>query len=114
MATRVYVDGANPAVDRPIYKQSVVRAQQIVDRLEGRFFTLPDGRRAVMLYPSREVAQERSARNAVLVIARVLDPRQHPPRLHYPVPAVVDHRLRWHNRFLIQNSADERLLPQNR
>lgn len=103
MATRVYAWDANPSVDRFFYKLSVRRAQsEILDTFQGFKIKLPDGRMAVQLYPPVEVEQERGARNAVLVLARKTDPLQHPPRLHYAVPAVCDHRLRWQQHFLSQ------------
>lgn len=80
--------------------QSNRRAGLIVEEKQGRFITLPDGRLAVQKFPPEEVLLERAARNCVTSLGRVLDKMMHPPSLHYEVPAIGDHRLRWRYRFM--------------
>lgn len=90
----------NPAVDRFSYRLSNRRAQDLVSDGDGFFLTLPDGRKAVQLYPPEEVLQERSARNHVLPFGRVLNKLMAPPSINYEIPAACDHSRAWKGRFM--------------
>jgi len=103
---RVFAWDANPSIDRFTFKQSEVRAIELVRSGRGYFVTPPDGYPAVQLAPPSEIELERSARNAVALRTGILNRLQRPPRLHYEVPAVGDHRKRWRKRFM-PSSGDE-------
>lgn len=91
MSIRVYAWDANPAIDRFLYRCSGNSAQAAVDGGRGRYLDLSDGHRVLQLYEKPEILMERGARNLVLVLARILNPLQHPPRLHYPIPKAGDY-----------------------
>lgn len=100
MSMRVFAWESNPAIDRFKYRQSNDRAKELVSDGEGFFVTLPDGRRAVQLYPPQEVLLERSARNNLLPFGRVLNKLMHPPSINYPIPAAADRSLAWKLSFM--------------
>lgn len=113
---QVFAFDANPALDRYLYKQPAKRAKEwIIDTMRGRYITLDNGHQAIQLYPPAEVELERVAHNTVLPLGRGSNKMangliKHPPRLHYPIPACGDHRLRWMYRFLIMDPKnDERM-----
>ena len=92
MSTRVFAWDSNPAVDRYSYKQSVARAEAIVDEGRGFFITLACGRRAVQLNTPTEVLRKRSAGTKNLIpFGRVYNKLMHPPNINYPIPAVGAH-----------------------
>lgn len=102
MSLRVFAWDKDPIADPFAFSclQSNRRAALIVEEQQGRFITLPDGRLAVQKFPPKEVLLERAARNCVTSLGRILDKMMDPPALHYEVPAVGDHRLRWKRRFM--------------
>jgi hypothetical protein len=97
---RVFAWDANPSIDRFAFKQSEARATELVQSGRGYFVTPHDGYTAVQLSPPAEIGLERSAGKTVALPTQILNKVQHPPRLHYSVPAVGDHRKRWLKRFL--------------
>jgi hypothetical protein len=100
MSIRVYGGRQNPAVDPFLYRCSNSSGEFTVSSGRGKFITAPDGRLAVQLLSGVKTMRERARRNPIKVFARVIDKLTHPPRLHYPVPAVADHRLAWINSFM--------------
>src|ERR1700758_4770455 len=54
MSLRVYAWDVNPAVSAFLYRQSNKRAQELVTAKRAVLITLPDGRAAVQLQPTRE------------------------------------------------------------
>jgi hypothetical protein len=42
----------------------------------------------------------------LLPFSRIQDPMQHPHSVNYPIPAVGDHRLRWHYSFMTGERPD--------
>jgi hypothetical protein len=84
----VYAWDVDPAKNWESYlcRASNSSTQATVDNGFGRFIDLPNGHQVLWLYAAVEVRWERRARNQVLVLARILDKLQHPPRLHYPTP----------------------------
>lgn len=87
MSMRVFAWDANPAVDPRLYKLSDERAESLVEEGDGQFIILLCGRRAVQLFPSEEVLQERSARNNLIPFGRVFNKLMAPPSINYPIPA---------------------------
>lgn len=53
MSLRVYYADSNPAVDNFAYRQSNVRAKELIESRQGIMITLRDGRSAVQLYRSK-------------------------------------------------------------
>lgn len=91
MSTRVFAWDSNPATDRHSYKQSVARAEAIVDQGRGFFITLPCGRRAVQLFPSAEELRVHNSDKHLVPFGRVYNKLMHPPNINYPIPAVGAH-----------------------
>jgi len=102
---RVFAWDANPSIDRFAFKQSEVRATELVRSGRGYFVTPPDGFQSVQFFPPAEAQLEHVPTKTVLPV-RILNKLQRPPRLHHEVPAVGDHRKRWRKRFL-QGQDDE-------
>lgn len=86
-----------------LYRQSENRGADLVEQDRGTFILLPNGRRAVQLFPPLEVLQEQSARNCVTPFGRLINKLMAPPNLHYEIPAEGDHRLSWLYRFMHAN-----------
>lgn len=66
-----------------------------------KFILLETGRKALQKLPPLEVMEERAARNALAPFGRgPVGLTKAPPKINYPVPAIVDHRLSWHYSFM--------------
>lgn len=103
MSIRVFAWDVDPIEDPEsyLYRQSENRGEALVrEQQRGTFLFLPNGRRAIQLFPPPEVLQEQSARNFISPLGRILNKLMHPPGLHYEVPAVGDRRLSWRYRFM--------------
>jgi hypothetical protein len=99
MSTRVYAWQEDPNSDptRFLYRCSNSSAEAVVDCGRGQFLDVViDGHetRVLWLFEDTELAQERAARNQLLVLARRSNKGQgvilHPPRSHYSIPHAGD------------------------
>lgn len=103
MSLRVWAWDANPAVDRGLYRQSNIRAQEIVDSGRGVYITLPNGRTAVQLLPPppkqatiRQVMLEDIRATAALI---PFSKPSNGDRLHYQIPMAGDLGIRRHDLY---------------
>jgi hypothetical protein len=101
MRMNVYEWNALPGVDRRLYPLSAKRAQEFVSDGHAKFILLPSGHRAIQKLPPVEILADRAARNTLTPYGRgPVGLQNQPPRLHYPVPAIGDHRLSWRYDFM--------------
>jgi hypothetical protein len=95
MRISVFTFDSNPAVDSPLYHISRRRAE---DELQ-RGISVRIAPHAIQRRPLDQ------GRGAVIPLTKRLNKLQRPPRINYPIPAVADHRKRWHSAFLNRTEA---------
>jgi hypothetical protein len=99
---RVFAWDSNPAVEHWLFKQSNVRAQEDIAAARGVSITLPDGRKALQLLPTKAQIEDKRCdsvgRNNLIPFGRIWDKLRAPNKLHYPIPAVgARNRPQWNS-----------------
>jgi hypothetical protein len=103
MRISVFTSDANPSIDSPIYHLSRRRAEEEVKQgLSTRISA-----RAIQRCRPTDGDSDLIGRERAIPPAKHLNKLQRPPRIHYPVPAVADHRKRWRLSFLNGNETGE-------
>src|SRR6267378_8411594 len=95
MRISVFTSDSNPTLDSPLYHISRRRAEDEVQR----GISVRIAPRAIQRRPLDQ------GRGAVIPQTKWLNKLQLPPRINYPIPAVGDHRRRWHLAFLNRTEA---------
>jgi len=99
MRISVFTWDSNPVVDSPLYHISRRRADE--ELLQG--ISVRIGKRAIQRCQPNDCNADLMAKDRAIPPATKLNKLQRPPRTHYPVPAVADHRKRWRLSFLNSN-----------
>src|SRR5437588_10167046 len=103
MRISVFTSDVSPSVDSPIYHLSRRRAEEEVRR----GLSIRVSPRAIQRCQPPDRDYDPLPKGTLVPPVKILNKLQRPPRIHYPIPAVGDHRKRWQLSFLDDNATGE-------